>query len=210
MKARRMRRPLMLLIAAPSGAGKTTVCQQLQAATSGLARVVTCTTRPARAGERNGVDYHFLAPDEFARRVAAGEFLEHATVYGHQYGTLRREVLDRLEQGSDVLLNVDVQGAATIRLAAAADAQLGEALVTIFLTPARLEELERRLRLRAQDDEAVIQRRLAAARQEVACWDRFDYLVLSTTKTEDIRRVKVIYEAEQMRRTRAMSPQLDD
>ena len=107
--------PLLVLISAPSGGGKTTVCQQLLAARPQMTRAVTCTTRPPREGERDGVDYYFLDAGSFLKRLHAGNFLEHATVYGNSYGTLRSEVLGKLRQGNDVLLNVDVQGAATIR-----------------------------------------------------------------------------------------------
>src|SRR5512143_1419024 len=102
--------PLLVLISAPSGGGKTTLCQQLLAARPALTRAVTCTTRRPRPGETEGVDYYFLEPDVFLKRVEAGEFLEHATVHGQSYGTLKSEVLVRLRAGPDVLLNIDVQG----------------------------------------------------------------------------------------------------
>ena len=108
-------RPLLILISAPSGGGKTTLCHHLLAARPDLTRAVTCTTRPPRPGEKDGVDYHFLDPVEFERRVQAGDFIEHAMVFGRSYGTLRSELLDKLRAGRDLLLNVDVQGAATIR-----------------------------------------------------------------------------------------------
>ena len=107
--------PLLILISAPSGGGKTTLCQQLLAARPDMTRAVTCTTRAPRPGEKNDVDYYFLDPADFQRRVQAGEFIEHATVFGRSYGLLRSELLDKLRRGRDVLLNVDVQGAATIR-----------------------------------------------------------------------------------------------
>src|SRR3974377_487625 len=104
--------PLLILISAPSGGGKTTLCQQLLAARPDMTRAITCTTRSPRAGEMDGVGYHFLVEADFKRRVQAGDFLEHATVFGRSYGTLRSEVLDKLRAGRNVLLNVDVQGAA--------------------------------------------------------------------------------------------------
>jgi len=198
---------LLVVISAPSGAGKTTVCQQLLAASPRLTRVVTCTTRPARPGEQDGVDYHFLDAAEFDRRVREGAFLEHATVYGHRYGTLRQEVLDKLRSGRDVLLTVDVQGAATIRARAAENPELQRALVTVFLTPPSLAVLEQRLRGRGTDTEEVIQRRLGVARREIAQWNCFDYLLISRTMAEDLRRMLAILEVEKMRSTRASAPE---
>lgn len=198
-----MSSPVIFLISAPSGVGKTTVCQGLLGEVPGLQRAVTCTTRPPRAGERPGVDYHFLAEGDFVRRVGQGEFLEHAEVYGRRYGTLKSEVRDRLAAGSDVLLNIDVQGAASVRLAAAGDPILAAALVTVFYSTATLAEMESRLRGRGADAEDVIQRRLAEARGEAARWGEFDFLVLSGSRDEDLRRMKVILEAERMRRSRS-------
>jgi guanylate kinase len=198
--------PLLVLISAPSGGGKTTVCQQLLARHPELTRVVTCTTRPPRPGERSGIDYHFLDPAAFERRVEAGEFLEHAQVYAHRYGTLRAAVLDRLRQGRDILLSLDVQGVATILKKAAVDPELARALVTVFLTPLTLAELEARLRKRGTEDELVMQHRLSEARRELACWHAFDYLVISGSMAEDLRRLEVILEAERMRQDRIHAP----
>ena len=146
--------PLLVLISAPSGGGKTTVCQQLLAARREMTRAVTCTTRPVRTGEREGADYYFLDAASFHRHVEAGDFLEHATVYGNSYGTLKAEVLGKLRQGKDVLLNVDVQGAATIREKAQEVPELKRALVSVFLTPPSLSILEERLRKRGTDSPA--------------------------------------------------------
>jgi guanylate kinase len=199
--------PLLVLISAPSGGGKTTLCQQLLAARPGMTRAITCTTRAPREGERDGVDYYFLDAASFLKRVQAGNFLEHATVYGHSYGTLKAEVLGKLRQGKDVLLNVDVQGAATIRSVALADAELRRALFTVFLTPPSLSVLEGRLRKRGTDIAAVIQKRLSVARQEIAQWKHFDYLLISGTIAEDLRQMLAIVEAEKMRTVRVQAPQ---
>ena len=199
--------PLLVLISAPSGGGKTTVCQQLLAARPSMTRAITCTTRPPRKGERDGVDYFFLDADSFLKRVQAGNFLEHATVYGNSYGTLKGEVLSKLRQGKDVLLNVDVQGAATIRQRAEEDPELKRALVSVFLTPPSLAVLEERLRKRGTDSPAVIQKRLGVARQEIAQWKNFDYLLISSTIEEDLGRMQAIIEAEKMRSARAQAPE---
>ena len=199
--------PLLVVISAPSGGGKTTLCQQLLLARKDMARAVTCTTRPARSGERDGVDYYFLNADSFLKRVHAGNFLEHATVYGHSYGTLKSEVLGKLRQGNDLLLNVDVQGAATIRAKAQEDPELGRALVSVFLTPPSLAILEERLRKRGTDAEVTIQKRLSVARQEIAQWKHFDYLLISGSIAEDLRRMLAIVEAEKMRSSRSQPPQ---
>jgi len=197
---------LLVVISAPSGAGKTTLVHQLLTHRPNLVRAVTCTTRPPRTGERDGADYYFFSQAEFDRRLAAGEFIEHAIVYGFSYGVLKSELLGQLRRGHDVLLNVDVQGSATIRARALADPELGRALVMVFLTPPSLAVLEQRLRHRATDSEEVIARRLGVAQREVAQWVHFDYLLVSTTIAEDLRRASVILEAEKMRQGRSALP----
>jgi len=199
--------PLLVLVSAPSGGGKTTLCEQLLRARPQMARAVTCTTRPPREGERDGVDYYFLDATNFLKRVQAGNFLEHATVYGNSYGTLKAEVLGKLRQGKDVLLNVDVQGAAAIRERAQEDGELKEALVTVFLTPVSLTVLEQRLRKRGTDSPAAVQKRLSVARQEITQWKNFDYLIVSSSIDEDLRRMQAIIEAEKLRSHRVQAPE---
>ena len=148
--------PILVVLSAPSGGGKTTLCNRVLASHPNMARAITCTTREPRPGEKDGVDYYFLDAGSFLKRVQAGNFLEHATVYGNSYGTLKAEVLGKLRAGKDVLLNVDVQGAAAIREQALQDLELKQALVTVFLTPASLQILEARLQRRGQDSSAAI------------------------------------------------------
>src|SRR6059058_885050 len=134
--------PLLVVLSAPSGTGKTTLCEQLLKVRPNVTRAITCTTRSPRPGEQDGVDYYFLDATTFLKRVQAGNFLEHATVYGNSYGTLKSEVLSKLRQGKDVVLNVDVQGAAAIRVEAETDPELKRALVTVFLAPPSIATLE--------------------------------------------------------------------
>ena len=195
--------PLLIVVSAPSGGGKTTLCEQLIAHHPNMARAVTCTTRAPREGERDGIDYYFLEAESFLKRVQAGNFLEHATVHGNSYGILKSEVLNKLRQGKDVVLNIDVQGAATVREKAEKDDELKRALVTVFLTTTTFAELEERLRKRGQDSPVTIQKRLSVARQEISQWKNFDYLLISTTVQEDLRRMQAIIEAEKMRQCRA-------
>lgn len=199
---------LLMVISAPSGGGKTTVCEKMLAANAGITRAITCTTRPPREGERDGVDYFFLTAEDFLRRVQAGNFLEHATVYGNSYGTLKSEVLGKLRAGKDVLLTVDVQGAAAIRTQAEGDAELERALVEVFLTPESLAVLEQRLKKRGKDTAEAIKKRLAVARQEIAQWKHFDYLLISTSIAEDYRRMQAVYDAEKIRQSRSAAPEL--
>ena len=197
--------PLLVVLSAPSGGGKTTLAKKLLTANPGMTRAVTCTTRAPRKGEKDGVDYYFLDAAAFLKRLQAGNFLEHATVFGNSYGTLKSEILGKLRQGLDVLLVVDVQGAATIRGRAEEDPELKDALVQVFLTPPSLEILEARLKRRGTDSPAVIQKRLGVARQEIAQWKNFDYLIISSSIAEDLRQMQSVLLAEK-RRVRRLPP----
>jgi guanylate kinase len=199
--------PLLVVISAPSGGGKTTLCNQLLASRPDMARAITCTTREPRGDEKDGEDYYFLDASSFLKRVQAGNFLEHATVYGHSYGTLKSEVLGKLRAGRDVLLNIDVQGAAAVRKCAEEDPELQRALVSVFLTPASLAILEQRLQKRGTDATATIQKRLGVARQEIAQWKNFDYLLISRSVQEDLAGMQAIVAAEKMKSARAQAPE---
>ena len=199
--------PLLVVISAPSGGGKTTLCRQILAARPDMARAITCTTREPREGEKDGEDYYFLDAGSFLKRVQAGNFLEHATVFGNSYGTLKSEVLGKLRSGKDVLLNVDVQGAATIRKGAEEDAELKRSLVTVFLTPQTTSVLEERLRRRGTDSAADIKKRLGVSRQEIAQWKNFDYLIISRGVADDLRHMQSIVEAEKMKSERSVAPE---
>ena len=198
--------PVLFVLSAPSGAGKTTLCTQVLKTRPNLTRAITCTTRQPRPGEKEGVDYFFLEADDFLKRVQAGHFLEHATVFGNSYGTLKAEVLGKLRSRRDVMLNIDVQGAAAIRAAAAEDPELRRALATVFLAVPSLDVLEKRLRKRGQDSPAAIQKRLGVARHELAQARNFDYVIISSTVAEDLRRMEAVIDAEKMRQARVPLP----
>jgi len=183
-----------VVISAPSGAGKTTLCDNVRAALPSATRAVTCTTRKPREGEQDGDDYYFLGEEEFLARVEGGEFLEYAVVHGNHYGVLKSELRAKLAVGSDVLLNIDVQGAATIRERAAADPVLNRSLLTVFLCPPSLVELEHRLRGRGTDSEGVIAGRLAIAKDEMSQAGQFDHTLTSQTREADVEQLLAIIE----------------
>jgi guanylate kinase len=194
--------PFLLLISAPSGAGKTTVSQGLMSANPRIGRIITCASRAPRPGEVHGVDYHFFSRSEFEARIAAGEFLEYANVYGDWKGILKESVRAHWATGKDALLCVDVQGAETVRRVVASDPALAGRLVTVFITPASRDELESRLRCRDADAPEAIARRLEMAEPEVARWAEFDYLLVSRSREDDLRSLQSIYEAECARASR--------
>lgn len=198
--------PLLIILSAPSGGGKTTLCSQLLAKHADISRAVTCTTRAPRAEEQHGTDYYFLDQATFASHVSNGHFLEYANVYDNRYGVLESEVVDRLNRGHHVLLNIDVQGASTVRREAAARPSLSRRVVSVFLTPPSLSALKERLLKRASESPESLARRLQEASLELSHWSAFDYLIISTTIAEDLRRMEVILEAEMMRQNRSKPP----
>jgi guanylate kinase len=178
-------RPVLLLIAGPAGSGKSTLCDRLVASGLGFARVVTTTTRSPRAGEVNGVHYHFFTPQEFDARIAAGDFLEWAWVHGERrYGTLASSVRDPLVRGQDLVMSVDVQGAASLRRLAEVDPVIRRALTTVFILVEH-DRLLARMRDRGKDDEAEIARRMATAQAELREAPKFDHLIRSRSRDED-------------------------
>jgi guanylate kinase len=197
------RSSVLCVVSGPSGSGKTTLCRAV-CAEEGCYHAVSATTRPARPGEVDGRDYHFFSDDEFHRRIDAGEFLEWANVYGRFYGTLKSEVVPHLESGGDVIMDLDTQGAATMR--AIDDPLIKAAHFDVFLLPSSLEELRNRLSSRRSDLPEVQERRLAAALQEIARWPEYSYTLLSGSRDDDLARLRAILGAEKMRSRRLGAP----
>jgi guanylate kinase len=184
---------ILFVVSAPSGAGKSTLCDALRQ-TPDFVYSVSCTTRPPRAGEIDGEDYHFLSEAEFAARLTAGEFLEHANVHGKFYGTLRDPILINLHEGVDVLIDIDTQGAAAIR--AFDDAFVRQALADVFIMPPDLEELRRRLTKRGTETEEQIEVRLQTAAREMELWREYRYTIISRSVEEDLLKFRHIMGAE--------------
>ncbi len=183
----------LYIVAAPSGAGKTSLVRALLDTMDRMAVSVSHTTRSARPGEENHVHYHFVDAKEFCQLIENKEFLENAEVFGAHYGTSRESVLQHLDEGVDVILEIDWQGAAQVR------ARFPEA-VSIFILPPSLAVLEQRLRRRQQDSDAVIADRLAAARSEISHYGEFDYLVVNDDFGQALRDLKQIVRAQRLRR----------
>jgi guanylate kinase len=196
----RVDRPLLLVVSAPSGAGKTTLCDRLLADNPSMVYSISCTTRAPRGDERDGREYHFVSMDEFERRVARGEFIEHAVVHGNRYGTLRQTVEEALADGKDVLMDIDVQGAASIRKAAQGGAGLlKNGYIDVFIAPPSLEALESRLTGRGEDAPEVIEQRLKNARVEMAQWRDYQYLVINDQLDRAYAELRAVVMAEHCR-----------
>lgn len=190
------RRGLMLVLSSPSGAGKTTISRSMLERDANLAMSVSVTTRPPRPGEEDGRDYHFIGVETYKRMVDRQELLEHARVFDNYYGTPKGPVMDSLAAGHDVLFDIDWQG--TQQLAANAR----QDLVSIFILPPTVGELERRLRGRAQDSDEVVARRMSKAADEMSHWPEYDYVVVNNDVEQSIASVNAILTAERLKRTR--------
>ncbi len=194
-----VRTGMLLVVSGPSGSGKTTLCRRL--ADSGEVRYsISCTTRTPRPGEFNGRDYHFLSREEFERRLAAGDFLEHAEVHGNLYGSLKSEVIARLAAGEDVVMDIDVQGAEQVR--SCPDAAIRRSAVDLFVMPPSEAELLARLSGRGTDSQETISLRMTNALGEMSHWRKYTYLLLSSTREEDYARFLALVTAERMRISR--------
>lgn len=190
------RRGLMLILSSPSGAGKTTLSRGILAVEPALSLSVSATTRPPRPGERDGVDYHFVSPEQFEAMVEADHFLEWAEVFGYRYGTPRAPVEAAMAAGRDILFDIDWQGTQQLRARARDD------VVSVFILPPSIEALKERLRARAQDGEDVIAHRMARAADEISHWAEYDYVLINADVETCLGEVRCILAAERLRRER--------
>ena len=192
----RQRRGLLIVLSSPSGAGKSTISRMLLAADKEVSMSISATTRPKRPGEIDGVDYRFVDDAEFDRLTAANEFVEWAHVFGHRYGTPKAPVKQALREGRDILFDIDWQGARQL------EPDFGEHLVTIFLLPPSMAELEHRLQARGQDSQAVIADRMRRAADEIHHWAEYDYVLVNRDMDACLAQVQAIVAAERSERVR--------
>ncbi len=185
----------LYVVSAPSGTGKTTVVERLVQVVPDVVLSRSYTSREARPGERDGIDYNFVSRPRFEAMIAAGEFIEHADVFGNYYGTRRQDTERLVASGKDVVLVIDVQGAAQVR-------RMGLPLVTIFVLPPSFDVLAQRLRGRGKDADAAIRRRLETARFEVASYQDYDYVVINDDLDACVMAMQCIVKAERVRRPR--------
>jgi guanylate kinase len=193
------RRGVLFILSSPSGAGKSTIARKLLASDDNLEMSVSATTRPARPGEVQDVDYHFVNLDRFREMVAGGDFLEWAHVFGHRYGTPHAPVEKALSEGRDVLFDIDWQGAQQLFQQAGGD------VVRVFIFPPSLSELERRLRTRGTDPDDVINARMERAAAEISHWDGYEYVLVNDNAEACFQSVKTILNAERLKRSRQTS-----
>lgn len=194
------RKPLLIVLSAASGAGKSSLCRELLARRPDVVYSVSCTTRPPRGGEVDGQSYYFLTTEEFQHRVTAGDFLEHAEVHGNWYGTLRRTVEDAMQQGLSIVMDIDVQGAQQVRerLDGLPDENvIRKGFVDIFIQVSSLEELRRRLELRGEDAPDVIEMRLTNARREMAAAASYRHTIVNDDFERALEALLAIIEKEQ-------------
>ena len=190
------RRGLMLVLSSPSGAGKSTLSRRLLQSDPNIAMSVSATTRPKRPNEIEGKDYYFVTPETFEAMVREGAFLEHATVFGNRYGTPKTAVEVLLDEGRDVLFDIDWQGAQQLSQKARDD------LVRVFILPPSRAELERRLRARAEDSPEVVARRMAEANNEISRWSEYDYVIVNDDVQKAQAQLEAIVAAERLSRQR--------
>jgi guanylate kinase len=193
------RKGILCVVSGPSGSGKTTLCRNVSEAED-LYYTVSCTTRKMRDGEEHGRDYFFLSESEFAERVTNGEFLEHATVHGRHYGTLKSQVLPHLALGRDVIMDLDTQGAEQLRHCQDPDIQISR--IDVFILPRNREEFRLRLAARHTETAEQIAVRLCNAEEEITHWREYVYAIISGTREEDLSALRSILAAERQKTSR--------
>lgn len=186
----------MLVLSSPSGAGKSSIAKALLEGDSNLRPSVSYTTRPKRPAERDGVDYTFVSPETFSEMIAQDAFLEYAKVFDHYYGTPKAPIEALLAKGHDILFDIDWQGTQQLAQHSRGD------LITVFILPPSTQELERRLKTRAQDHEKVVFHRMEKASDEMSHWAEYEYVIINETLSESIDTVRAIIRAEQHKRAR--------
>lgn len=189
---------IALIVSGPSGSGKSSISREVMKRHPEVAFSISCTTRPPRSGERNGVDYHFLSVEDFRKKIEAGEFIEYAQVHGNFYGTLKSEVEKRVTQGIDVILDIDVQGAAKVHELCRESEIFRDAAEFVFVAPPSHAELERRLRGRGTDAEEVILKRLENSKLEISHWREYSYLLINDEFEEAVRKFDALLAAFRM------------
>jgi guanylate kinase len=194
--ATRTRRGLLIVLSSPSGAGKSTIARMLLDADREVTMSISATTRPMRPGEENDVDYHFVDDAQFDQMIAEGAFVEWAHVFGHRYGTPKAPVKAALRKGRDILFDIDWQGARQL------EPDFGEHLVTIFLLPPTMTELEQRLHTRGTDSDAVIADRMRRAADEIDHWAEYEYVLVNRDMAACVAQVRAIVSAERSKRVR--------
>ncbi len=189
------RRGVLFILSSPSGAGKSTIARMILESDEDIGLSVSATTRPIRAGEVDGRDYHFVSDAEFDELVSGGKFLEWAHVFGYRYGTLKSEVWKQIEGGRDVLLDIDWQGTQQLK-------QVDPDIVRVFILPPSMAELERRLRSRGTDSDEVIQGRMTRAHAEISHWAEYDYVLINDDAEHCRKLVHTILKAERLKASR--------
>jgi guanylate kinase len=195
-QARRRRRGLLIVLSSPSGAGKSTISRMLLESDPAITMSISATTRPKRPGEVDDVDYHFVSDGEFDAMIAAGDFVEWAPVFGYRYGTPKVPVKAALRDGRDIMFDIDWQGARQL------EPDFGEHLVTIFLLPPSMAELERRLHARGTDPGEVIADRMRRAADEISHWAEYEYVLVNQDTDRCLADVQAIVAAERLKRSR--------
>lgn len=192
---------ILLLVSGPSGSGKTTLCERLQSEKEAY-YAISCTTRNPRPGETDGKDYFFLSKETFQKKISTSDFLEYAEVHGNFYGTPKSEIIEKLKQGIDVVMDIDVQGADLVR--ACEDKVIQESLVDLFVMPANEEELRKRLVGRNTDSEEVIATRMRNSLLEMTYRDKYTYLLVSSDRDTDYKKFLSLVQAERLRQSRSI------